>query len=84
MCSSWALDTAEDGQEFVDEIGVTYALGADKGASIIRDFQVTSFPTTVFLDEEHRIVSEWGGILTAGKLEVRWTPSVGQDWGDIK
>ena len=63
------LDSAEDGQKFVDEIGVTYALGADEGASITRDFQVTSFPTTVFLDREHRIVREWGGILTADKLE---------------
>lgn len=63
------LDTAEDGQEFIDEVGVTYAVGPDEKGRIVRDYEVISFPTTVFLDRDHRIVTKWGGILTAGLLE---------------
>jgi len=40
------LDTAEDGQEFVDKVGVTYLLGPDEDSNITRDYNVTSFPTT--------------------------------------
>ena len=63
------LDTTEDGQEFIDELGVTYAVGPDENGQILRDYEVTVFPTTVFLDRDHRIVTKWGGILTAGKLD---------------
>ena len=63
------LDTAADGQAFIDEIGTTYAVGPDEDAKITIDYGVTSFPTTVFLDKEHNVVREWGGILPAGKLE---------------
>ncbi len=64
------LDTAEEGQRFVDDIGVTYALGADEtGDIVIKHFKVTGFPTTVFLDREHRVVRKWTGILDADKIE---------------
>ena len=63
------LDTAEDGQEFVDSVGVTYALGADETADTIRDYEIVSFPSTIFLDRDHKVVSKWAGILTADKLE---------------
>ena len=62
------LDTAEDGQEFISELGVTYAVGTDDDGAIIRDYEVTSFPTTVFLDSDHRVERKWAGILTEGKL----------------
>ena len=65
------LDTAADGQEFIDEIGITYAVGPDEGTDIVtdEDYEVISFPTTFFLDVEHKIVRRWVGILTTGKLE---------------
>ena len=63
------LDTARDGQEFVDELGVSYALGADEDAEIVRAYKVTGFPTTVFLDADHNVVRKWTGILDADKLE---------------
>ena len=62
------LDTAKDGQAFIDELGITYAVGADDGA-IIREYEVISFPTTIFLDGNHEIVRKWAGILTPDKLE---------------
>ena len=62
------LDTAADGQDFVDQLGVTYALGPDEGI-IIRDYSVAGFPTTVFIDKDHRVVRKWTGILNEEKLE---------------
>ena len=63
------LDTAADGQAFVDEVGVTYALGPDEGSDITRGYDITSFPTTFFLDKDHKKVRKWGGSLTGKKME---------------
>ena len=62
------LDTAGDGQEFINNLGITYAVGADDEGAIMRDYEITSFPTTVFLDSDHHVVRKWAGILTEGKL----------------
>ena len=63
------LDSAEDGQAFVDERGITYAIGPDEDTSIFRNYEVTSFPTTFFLDKDHKIVRRWAGLLTLDKME---------------
>ena len=64
------IDTAEDGQAFVDEIGVTYALGPDESSDItIKLYEVRGFPTTLFLDKDHNIVKKWTGPLNRAKLE---------------
>ena len=63
------LDTVADGQAFVDDIGVTYALGPDETTSIIRDYKVTGFPATVFIDKDQNIVRKWTGFLNAEKIE---------------
>ena len=63
------LDTVEDGQEFVSEIGVSYALGPDEDGDLIAAYNITGFPTTFFLDENHNIVRKWTGILNAEKIE---------------
>ena len=65
------LDSAEDGQNFVDEFGITYAVGPDSDNSILIDYKVIGFPTTVFLDKDHEVVRKWTGLLTGGKLEER-------------
>lgn len=63
------LDTAEDGQDFIDTVGVTYALGADENGDIIREYGITGFPTTVFIDENQNIVRKWTGILNKEKMD---------------
>ena len=62
------IDTAQDGQNFVNEVGVTYALGPDED-DIITKYQVNGFPMTVFIDQEQNIVRKWQGILDEEKLE---------------
>ena len=63
------LDTADDGQEFVDMVGVTYALGADDTGDIVKAYKIPGFPSTVFIDEDQRIVRTWTGLLDAGTLD---------------
>ena len=62
------LDSIQDGQDFINEIGVTYAVGADEG-SIIAEYEVRGFPSTVFLDRDLGIQREWTGPLDREKLE---------------
>ena len=57
-----------DGQSFIDEFGITYAVGTDQDGIIV-DYKVLGFPSTVFLDKQHRVVRTWTGALNAEKLE---------------
>ena len=62
------IDTADDGQNFVDEVGVTYALGPDED-DIIMKYKVNGFPMTVFIDKDQNIVRKWQGVLNEEKME---------------
>ena len=63
------LDSAEEGQEFIDDFGITYAVGPDAVNQILIDYKVSAYPTSVFLDRNHEIVRTWAGVLTEDKLE---------------
>ena len=63
------LDTIEDGQGFIEDFGVTFAVGPDETGQIIKDYKPLGFPTTVFLDRDHNIVRTWTGALNAEKTE---------------
>ena len=62
------IDTPEDGQKFIDEFGLTYALGVDYSTDVMKAYGVVSYPTTVFLNDRHEIVREWIGLLDEAKL----------------
>lgn len=62
------IDTAEDGQNFVNEVGVSYALGPDED-DIITKYKVNGFPMTVFIDKEQNVVRRWQGVLNEEKME---------------
>ena len=66
---SLVLDTVEDGQQFIDEFGITYAVGPDADGEILVDYEVSGFPTTIFLNKDHQVVRKWSGILDAEKLD---------------
>ena len=66
---SLSLDTVEEGQEFVDEFGITYAIGPDTEGEILKAYNAVNYPTTVFLDRNHQVVRTWAGVLTEDKLE---------------
>ena len=62
------IDTAMDGQSFVNEVGVSYALGPDED-DIITKYKVNGFPMTVFIDRDQNIVRRWQGVLNEEKME---------------
>ena len=66
---SLVLDTVADGQNFVDEFGITYAIGPDSDGSILIDNKIIGFPTTIFLNDKHEVVRKWAGVLNAEKLD---------------
>ena len=67
------LDTAEDGQKFVNDLSVNYMLGPDRqgdsSGEILKNYQVQGFPTTIFIDRDQNIVRTWTGALNQEKLE---------------
>lgn len=62
------FDSVEDGQVFVEELGLTFLIGATSDSNLIIEYGVRNFPTTVFLNEDHEVVWTWGGVLNAEKL----------------
>ena len=67
------LDTAEDGQKFVQDLNVNYMLGPDRqgdsSGEILKNYQIQGFPTTIFIDKDHNVVRTWSGALNLEKLE---------------
>ena len=67
------LDTAEDGQKFVEDLNVNYMLGPDRqgdsSGEILKNYQIQGFPTTIFIDKDQNIVRTWSGALNLEKLE---------------
>ena len=67
------LDSAEDGQRFVERLMVNYALGPDERdgvfGEIVKDYEVSGFPTTVFIDRSRDIRRTWTGSLDAERLD---------------
>lgn len=62
------LDSAANGQAFVRELGLTYPNMPDVDSTIQFDYQVFSFPSTVFLDKNHDIARNWTGIIGEEQL----------------
>ena len=63
------LDSVEDGEEFIKEFGISYAVGPDPDGSTVKDYKVIGFPTSVFINRDQQIVRSWAGALNAEKLE---------------
>ncbi|MDA1188554.1 MAG: TlpA family protein disulfide reductase [Chloroflexi bacterium] len=66
---SLGLNTAQEGQEFITEYGITYAVGPDATGGLLVDYRVVGFPSTVFLDKDHNVVRHWTGGLDLEKLD---------------
>ena len=67
------LDSVDDGQKFVSDLGVNYSLGpdkiGDKMGDIIMEYKISGFPTTVLIDRDGNIHRRWSGALNLEKLE---------------
>ena len=64
------LDTAQDGQDFVEDYELSFAVGTDgSDGGIARAYEVLNYPSTFFLNGNHEIVKAWAGPLNEEKLE---------------
>ena len=66
------LDSVDDGQEFVNRLGVNYNLGpdkiGDKMGEIVMEYMISGFPTTLLIDRDGNIHRRWSGALDLEKL----------------
>tara|TARA_Y100001960_G_C14399857_1_gene692840 strand:- start:58 stop:603 length:546 start_codon:yes stop_codon:yes gene_type:complete len=62
------IDSPEDGQNFVDQLGLTFLLGADKDNGIMKKYEIVGFPTTIILDKNHKINKVWVGYIGKDQL----------------
>jgi len=63
------LDSIEDGQNFVSNFNLNYALGPDIDSSTIKAYGVRGFPSTFFLNSEHKVARRWEGLLNFDTLD---------------
>ena len=64
------IDTEQDAINLLNELGVSYPNIPDRGASIQISYSTLTFPTTVFLDSEHRISRTWAGQIRKSDLDT--------------
>ena len=61
-------DSEKAGIEFIRELGLTYPIMADFGSKVQSNYEIFSFPTTVFLKKDHSIARVWTGIIAEKQL----------------
>ena len=62
------LDSVEDGEKFVANNKISYAVGADLDGSISVDYGISAFPTTIFITREGKIARTWQGLITETQI----------------
>jgi|TARA_B100000686_G_scaffold354953_1_gene468469 peroxiredoxin len=67
------LDSMEDGQKFVDDKSIDFAVGPDTTGKVSVDYQISVYPTTIFVDSEGNIAEYWQGEINAEELEQKLT-----------
>jgi peroxiredoxin len=63
------LDSAAAGAAFVERLGITYPVFADRDDLLGIYYNVSDFPSTVFLDRQHRVHRNVSGTINATELE---------------
>ena len=63
------LDSLEDGQKFVTENDINYAVGPDIKGEIAVDYGVSVFPTTFFIDARGDIFKTWQGSISRQQMD---------------
>ncbi len=63
------LDSAQDGQDFVKEKHIHFAVGADPLGKVSVNYHIKVYPTTVFVDSQGQIAGHWQGEITIEELD---------------
>lgn len=64
------LDSPSDGQKFVSDMNIAYAVGADLDGSIAVNYSVHLFPTTIFVNQTGNITRSWQGIISKNEIQA--------------
>lgn len=65
------LDSKEDGQKFVKEKNIHFAVGPDEIGKISIDYQINVYPTTIFIDSAGKIADYWQGEINSRELKEK-------------
>lgn len=65
-----SFDSPEEGQAFVDELGLTFSTGFVTEPQVIAKYKLIGWPSTVFINDKREIVRTWGGALNVEKLDI--------------
>lgn len=52
-----------DAEDLLEELNITYPAGFTSNRSVMRDYEVLSMPTTVFIDANGEVFENWSGAL---------------------
>ena len=58
------LGSPKDAGKLLSSLGVTYPAGYTDDPQVVRDYQVSAMPTTVFITAEGEIFKTWTGSIT--------------------
>ncbi len=64
----WQLGTREQGEAFLDEIGITYPAGTTSDPEVNTKFGILGMPTTVFIRADGQVLRTWTGALNEAKM----------------
>ena len=74
------LGTNEQGAELLSELEITYPAAYATDDAPLRQFSVTSMPTTVFFDREGQIVDKHGGLRSEQQIRDWFATLSGGGW----
>ncbi len=63
------VDPKKDAIKMLEKFNVEYTNLYDKDNLLTEEFNVLGFPTTIFLDENHKISTKWTGFLDENTLK---------------
>ena len=58
------LGGRRDARNLLRELDITYPAGFTRDGSVMREYQVISMPTTVFINSKGEVFQSWSGIIT--------------------
>jgi thiol-disulfide isomerase/thioredoxin len=70
------LDSVEEGQQFVRNKKIAFAVGADLDGKITTDYKVSVFPSTFFISADGNIRKVWQGQITSDEIKEIVTPMI--------
>ncbi len=62
------LGSRRDAESLLEELQITYPAGFTRDGSVMRDFEVFSMPTTVFINSRGEVFHNWSGVITRDVL----------------